>query len=131
MTTETFKVGGEVDSKCGKCKVVTSHVIVAMLEEKPKRVECLACHALHNYRPPTPVKAPRAKSGKATKRGRAGAVLEISEENAVDYTPKGKFTMEQTLRHKKFGFGLITKVEPTRITVIFPDKETRMFILTL
>ena len=131
MSRPEYKVGGEVDSRCGKCKAVRSHIIVAMVDNKPKRVECLACHAVHNYRPPSSIKAPRDVLDKAVKKTKSGKVsaMTLSEDDAVDYTPKGKkYESGMVLRHAKFGLGLITRAEPKKLTVMFND-QTRQLVL--
>ncbi len=127
MASETYKVSGEVTSICGKCKKDTTHVIVALVDEKPKRVECLACHAVHNYRKP---KSETATKKTPKKRATSRKKLDLPEEDAVDYSPKGKYQLEQVLRHKTFGLGLITRVEQTKIEVMFENKVTRKLILT-
>ncbi len=115
-------------SICGKCKADTTHVIVALVDEKPKRVECLACHALHNYRKP---KTEAEKKAKATKKTRTPTKrkLDLSDENAVDYDPKQRYEADQVLRHKTFGLGLITQVHQTRIEVTFENRVSRNLII--
>lgn len=123
MAVTEIKVGSEIEAKCGKCKKDTLHVVIAMVKDKPKRVECLACHALHNYRKP-------GVAAKKTTKSKRKTALALSEENAVDYDPKAKYQLDSVLRHKKFGLGLITRVDLTRITVQFEDKMIRKLILT-
>ena len=127
MAEPEYKVGGEVDAKCGKCKDVTRHVIVALIDEKPKRVECLSCRALHNYRPPTAAKKKKATKRKGTAKSRA-LRESLIEEDAVDYTPDGKYEVDMILRHKTFGLGKITNVAMGKLTVAFPER-TRLLML--
>ncbi|MCB1153084.1 MAG: hypothetical protein H6684_13120 [Deltaproteobacteria bacterium] len=136
MSTKALSVGGEVEAKCGACKAVRSHVIIAMVDGRPARVECLACHAVHNYRPAVPEKtvrkhmtasaAPRRSSSSSGSKA-SGRVM-LDPDNAVDYSPKGNFEPGQTLRHKTFGLGLILRVEPKRMTVSF-GSDVKMLIL--
>ena len=116
-------------SICGKCKADTTHVIVALVDEKPKRVECLACHAVHNYRRPKSEAPAKAKATRKTKTS-ARKKLDLSDEGAVDYLATGKYAVDQVLRHKTFGLGVITRVDQTRIDVTFQDKQSRKLILT-
>jgi len=131
MARQEFKVGQEVDSRCGKCKSVRSHVVIAMVDGKPKKVECLACRAVHNYRPPGAIKMPREMMDKATRQSKTRKVTQLSlnEEDAVNYSPKGRYETGMVLRHKSFGLGLITRAELRKLTVIFSD-QTRHFVLT-
>ena len=47
-----FRVGHNCQAWCTKCKSETEHVIVAMVDAIPKRVECCGCSTQHNYRLP-------------------------------------------------------------------------------
>ncbi len=126
MTKQDYKVGGEVDSQCGKCKAIRSHVIIAMVDGLPKKVECLSCHAVHNFRRPSLIKTrKRTIKSKSTVRVTAQS---LSEQDAVNYSPKGKYENGMVLRHKSFGLGLITRAERRKITVVFTD-DTRQLIL--
>ncbi len=132
MAEPKHKVGGEVDSKCGKCKEVTGHVIIALVDEKAKRVECLSCHAVHNYRPPPKKKTAKKKAAKkkATRKKTRG-VKKIPEDAPVfDYSPTTRYEVDQVLKHKKFGLGIISRVDMTRITVQFvEDKQIRLLYI--
>lgn len=130
MSDEKFSVGGELDAKCGKCKAVRSHVIVALVEGLPKRVECLACRAVHNYRPPYTARVPKGLSTRSPRPKRATKEsVVLSPEEAVDYSPKGRFKVGMVLRHKKLGIGMITRAERNKLTVVF-GKDTHLLILT-
>jgi hypothetical protein len=63
-TTDTtpaeLLVGGPVEAKCGKCKAVTKHTILAMGEEKPSKVRCTLCESDHNFRAPPKARVPKA-----------------------------------------------------------------------
>src|SRR5213592_3205939 len=52
-----LKPGGNVDSWCGKCKLVLAHTIEAMVGEKPARVHCNTCNAQHTYKAQQPAAA--------------------------------------------------------------------------
>lgn len=49
-----FKVGGDIDAYCTKCRLDTIHVVVALKpgNEGPKRVECKSCGGQHMYHAP-------------------------------------------------------------------------------
>lgn len=61
--------GQRIEARCTRCKDITGHIIVIMLEGKVAKVECCACHSIHKYYPPEgtvkPVKAKpvRVQSG--------------------------------------------------------------------
>ena len=126
MTSNQVKVGGEVEARCGRCKNVTMHVVIAMVAGAPKRVECLACHAVHNYRSPFAATSSRSAAPKSKK---TVTPLSLDSENVKQYNPKGAFAPEDTIYHKKFGLGMVTNVTSTRLTVVFQDKSERIFVL--
>jgi hypothetical protein len=63
------RVGSEVDAWCTKCRMDLMHRVVAVLEAKPKRVECKTCNSQHNYRKPKGAVEPVPK-GTKVKRSR-------------------------------------------------------------
>src|SRR5436190_4368870 len=56
---ENKKLGGNIDSWCGKCKLVLAHTIEAMVGDKPARVHCNTCGSQHSYKPNPPGTATR------------------------------------------------------------------------
>lgn len=52
-----LRLGDDIDDFCIKCKRLTNHTIVSMVEEKPAKVRCRTCYNDHDYRheqaPPT------------------------------------------------------------------------------
>ena len=53
------KVGAETQAYCTTCRTMREHVIVAMVDKKPAKVECTECHKQHLFRagPPGAAKA--------------------------------------------------------------------------
>lgn len=45
-----FRLGDIIDDFCVKCKRLTNHAIVSLLEEKPAKVRCRTCYSDHDYR---------------------------------------------------------------------------------
>src|SRR4051812_37100509 len=104
----TFKVSAEVESYCIACKTMKYHIILALMDGQPAKVECLGCHKQHAYKPTVPApkevaaagavageasvvanpKNPRAK--KAAAAARPGVDLEaaFTEREARQYSPK-------------------------------------------
>ena len=56
-----YKVGGDVDCRCTRCKMELAHTILALIEGESARVKCNTCHTDRKYRAlksataPTPV----------------------------------------------------------------------------
>jgi hypothetical protein len=140
------RVGSEVDSYCTKCKMDLLHRVVAVLEARPKRVECLTCHSQHNYRKPKgaasapaaatkPARAASASGSapRAKRLGKAAQELLSQWESRVSGKGKGDFTRysvkqtfaaDQLLEHANFGQGYVaTVLEGKKISVVFRDGE--------
>ncbi len=45
-----LRLGDEIDDFCVKCKRITNHSIVSMLEGDPAKVRCRTCYSDHDYR---------------------------------------------------------------------------------
>ena len=58
------RLGDTIDDYCVKCKRITNHSVVSMLNGEPAKVRCRTCHADHDYRheqaPPPKVDARKA-----------------------------------------------------------------------
>jgi hypothetical protein len=138
------RVGSEVDAYCTKCKMDLMHRVVAVLEARPKRAECLTCHSQHNYRKPKgaapapraagkPARAAKASTPGTKRLGKAAADL-LSQWDAriagkgkgdfTRYSVKQKFRLDQLLDHATFGQGYVVSVlEDKKINVAFRDGE--------
>ena len=70
--------GQRIEARCTRCRDVTGHVIVALVDDQVVKVECCACGSVHKYYPAeAPARLPknqtlRVQSGKE----RGEAVLE-------------------------------------------------------
>ncbi|MEM6531910.1 MAG: hypothetical protein AAF654_04770 [Myxococcota bacterium] len=125
-----YTVGGDVDAQCTKCKMELAHVVVAMVEQRPKRVQCKTCGSLHNYRSSSDAKASakRASRSKTTRSATAKSndydTLMQGKDiaGAVRYRVSEVFEPDVVIDHKKFGLGLVLKVlGDSKIEVIFRD----------
>ena len=129
-TKKKLEVGGDIDSTCTKCKEVTYHTIVSMVEEKPARVLCKICKGEHNYRAPKKAKAAAKKkapkvpkiSAKQAKHLKLWASLcgETDPVKAMPYGMDKAFKVDDVIMHKTFGMGAVTAVyKPNKMEVIF------------
>jgi hypothetical protein len=46
----TFRLGDEIDDYCVKCRRLTNHAIVSLMEEQAAKVRCKSCYGDHDYR---------------------------------------------------------------------------------
>ena len=45
-----LRLGDDVDDYCIKCKRMTNHTIVSLVETKPAKVRCRTCYNDHDFR---------------------------------------------------------------------------------
>ena len=45
-----FRLGDVIDDFCVKCKRITNHSIVSMLNDGPAKMRCRTCYSDHDYR---------------------------------------------------------------------------------
>ena len=127
--------GDIVDSRCTRCRTVTNHTIVAMVEDRVARVQCNTCDGVHNYHPPTPVeRTPRVAAEKAPAAPRrTRAAIQAAEQEEWEAASRGAdpakivrydmgrgFSVNQIIQHPVFGLGLVkTVTKPNKMEVLF------------
>jgi len=127
-----LKAGKDVDSYCGKCQMMLAHVIHAMIQTRPARVECKTCGAIHAYKEFPPGQGPARAARAATPRRAApklspqahfDALVENRDiSSPVAFHIQTCFELEGILNLSKFGLGLVTKVlDDKKIEVTFQD----------
>ena len=45
-----FRLGDVIDDFCVRCKRITNHAIVSILNAEPAKVRCRSCYSDHDYR---------------------------------------------------------------------------------
>jgi hypothetical protein len=131
-----LSVGSDIESYCGRCKLDLNHVVVAMVDNMPRRVRCLTCGNEHNYRLPKSktVKTSRSRSSssksssaarKTSAAGKWHAVIATwSDESAKRYNIFETFEVNDFVSHTKFGKGVVTDVPaPDKIIALFESGE--------
>lgn len=138
---DDIRVGGEIDSVCTRCRIITNHRIVAMVDGLVKRVICLTCDSQHNYRQPPGQKGPAAakvvrvgkemkKTGAPSGGGRVFAqwvqnreTLNASGETPLPYSINQVYEPGQAVNHPKFGLGFVQKIiPPNKMEVMFENE---------
>jgi hypothetical protein len=138
----TYKAGQEIDAYCTRCKLDLTHKIVAVVGNKPVRVECRTCYGIHNYRPPrsaaaatpaAPRSAPRVAGASPGKSARSAPAPEPSlappdHAHIMIYRPADRFSTGSWISHKTFGVGLVLReLSPTKIEVRF-ESDTKVLV---
>ena len=44
------RLGDDIDDFCVKCKRITNHLVVSLLNDEPAKVRCRTCHGDHDFR---------------------------------------------------------------------------------
>lgn len=64
-----LRLGDDIDDYCIKCKRITNHAIVALINEEPAKVRCRSCYHDHEFlreiAPPTKKELKKAAELKA------------------------------------------------------------------
>ena len=127
--TNDYTVGGEVVSWCTKCKLELGHTIIAMVDNRPKKVKCNTCSGQHIYR------LKPSDSGKTVKRGgrKRKTPEEIYHEHIIKisggdlsgartYRIDESFIVDELIDHPKFGVGIVTSIVKTnKMETLFKD----------
>lgn len=138
---DDIRVGGEIDAVCTRCRIITNHRIVAMVDGLVKRVICLTCDSQHNYRQPPGQKGPAAakvvrvgREMKKTSAPSGGArvfaqwvrnreTLSESGETPLAYSINQVYEPGQAIEHAKFGLGFVQKIiPPNKMEVMFENE---------
>ena len=129
-----FVVGGSVESKCGKCKSLTKHIVIALEDEKPSKVGCTICEAQHKCRPapkPRVAKAPGASKKNAEAQEWAKLSPKWDEAKAKPYSMKNAFKRNDVIKHPDFGLGQVQQlVEPNKMRVLF-EPGVKLMVCTM
>ncbi len=132
MSSTPLSAGDYIEAKCSKCREMTNHTIVAMVEDVPVKVQCNTCNSEHKYRKPAVKKAPSARKP-ATRRPRVDpkAVEQqqwqelqpsFDEKAAIAYSMETSYKLRALINHPTFGLGQVQESAGTRkIKVLFAD----------
>lgn len=125
---QEYRVGGEILSYCGKCKMPLAHVITSLTKKGTvDRCECKTCEALHKYRDPEKV-AKKGTAKTATKKSSPEEMwkkaVSKAKGPAKPYMMTGEYAADDLIDHSAFGQGFVEEaVEPNKIRVVFENGE--------
>lgn len=133
-TKKTLSPGDIVKIHCNSCTDIREHKIIALVDEKTFRVECISCDSERDFhkvasKPRTGkpavakiAKPPRSKIDPAIAEQKEWVLLRpnMKIERAVAYDMDGSYQAKILLRHSAFGLGLVTRVAgPHKVEVLF------------
>lgn len=137
MAKRPLTAGDVVESRCTRCRVVTNHIIVAMVGDRVVRVQCNTCSGVHNYHAPSAPAAERKREPKtavAASRPRASRTTdpreawlaaggETGQAAAIEYQMTGKYRTGDRVRHPLFGIGVVMAVTIGKMEVLFENGQ--------
>jgi hypothetical protein len=131
-------VGGHTDAYCGKCKSVTSHIVLAKVGVKPTRVECRTCHAMHAFKASASSSASsgRSSSGRASAKAAEANPEEVwassmrhARGEAIKYVPSGQYQVGNRLQHARFGEGVVMRLASNTVCeVVFKTGTVKLIM---
>ena len=108
-------VGAHVNASCGKCKSVTSHIVLAKVGARPTRVECRVCHAMHAYKTSATSRAPSARAAEQTPEEVWTSSMRQARGATVPYATSGRYTVGARLKHPTFGEGVVARLSSNTV----------------
>lgn len=130
-----LSAGDIVDARCTRCRTVTNHTIVAMVEERPVRVQCNTCNGVHNYHSPAAAERPSRTAAErvaaSPRKSRSSAQAAAQEEweaasrgadpsSVARYEMGRGYKVNELIQHPVFGLGLVkTTIKPNKMEVLF------------
>lgn len=132
MKSTKLSAGDPIESRCTKCRKITNHIIVAISDNVPAKVQCNTCGGQHKYR------APAVAKKTATTRRTVDPKLaeqkewlklknEIESKQAIDYSMTTFFKVGDVTKHPVFGLGLVqVALGPQKIEVLFEDGRKKL-----
>jgi len=125
-------VGDNVDAKCGKCKDVTKHIVLAKIGWKPTRVECCVCSATHEFKPPRPASRRRvAPAPELSPEEEWKFRMKAAKEAAKPYDRERAYAVGEVIAHQKFGDGaVISRASETVCEVVFETGTVKLIMAT-
>lgn len=140
-----IRVGGEVDAWCGPCDGLTTHHVIAMVDDTPKQVVCQACGGRHGYRT-TPARAKPSAEPADTSTGHTSEAVRKAEQKAEELRALGReladasqvrvfdarerYRVGDIIAHAEFGRGKVETVLRSSLLVRFPAGGLKSLMLT-
>jgi hypothetical protein len=104
-----FRLGDIIDDHCIKCRRLTNHAIVSLVNGEPAKVRCRTCYHDHDYRheqaPPSKKDLKKAELFKevlaAASPGAVAEATEVADDPPADPEPPAKAPKKVATRGKK------------------------------
>lgn len=134
MSSKKLSPGDILDARCSRCKTLTNHTLIALVDDTPAQVQCNTCGGKHKYRPPATSKTTRTAERKRVSTPRISpaekartvwqAALEGNDPStAVAYRMDIALVPGQLINHPTFGLGLVQSTGNRKAILLFEEGE--------
>jgi len=129
MVNKTHSVGDIIDARCSKCRNVTNHLILAIVDTKPVNVECNTCKGVHRYRAPVVRQVTKRAGDAPTVKQEEWDSLRSSMNDiaAKEYDMDMAYRVGAIIKHPNFGIGLVQRLVGNRkMEILFEEGKKIM-----
>src|SRR5262249_33311872 len=128
-----IRVTDEIDAWCGRCNMVRTQVVAAVVGDQPAQVVCQVCGTRSKYRegparkkegeakPERRTAPSAAERAKDAKQGEKNALVQELQaaENVRKFSPKERYKAGEIIEHPEHGRGKIENTLPRSLLVRF------------
>ncbi len=98
----SFSAGSRIQSRCTRCKDITSHIVIVVVDNLPMKVECCACGSVHKYHP---IEKPKVKKEASpirvkTNQSREATMVQAAKVNNTQKTTTAPSSSKSTTPSK-------------------------------
>ncbi len=114
--------GSEIEAWCPACKDVKTNVVVAMKGTRAAKTQCRVCESVHAYRKnPPDYRAKKKNQFQDAMDGR-------DTSKAAPYKISKKYNLDDVIKHKTFGLGLVTRVVSDKKLEVLFEESTKLMV---
>jgi len=125
MINPTPAIGDQIQTRCTKCRKLTSHTILTVTSSHPAEVQCDRCQHRAAFRAPLVRRSVDPRKSEREEWAALRPEMDISR--AVDYSMTAAYKAKSLVNHPAFGLGLVLRVSGLqKMVVLFADGEKVM-----
>ena len=125
MNKKILAMNDSFQSRCTKCRKITSHTVISITEEHQPEAQCHTCN--HVSAAKKPVANRILDPHKSEREEWASLQPDMDANQAKAYSVTGSYRARSLVNHPTFGLGLVKRVTwPHKMTVLFADGQKIM-----
>jgi hypothetical protein len=125
MPSQNLTIGDPTQSRCSKCRKITGHTVVAMVDELPSEVQCGKCQHRSAFKPPANHRPVDPNKSAREEWAALRPAMDVSR--AQDYSMTGAYKIKSLVNHPVFGLGLVQRLSGLqKMVVLFADGDKIM-----